>query len=30
MDEHKRGYTKGSTQYIAKDCEEKQKALDQH
>ena len=29
MDEHKRRYTKGSTLYIAKYCEEKQKALDQ-
>ena len=30
MDEHKIRYTKGSTQYIGKDCEEKtQKALDQ-
>ena len=28
MDEHKIGYTKGNTQYIAKDCVEKQKALD--
>ena len=30
MEEHKRRYTKGSTQYIAKDCEEKQKGLDQY
>ena len=30
MDEHKIRYTKGSTQYIAKDREEKQKALDQY
>ena len=27
MGEHKRRYTKGSTQYIAKDCEEKTKSL---